>query len=149
MICKLCGWDKPETEFNPGRRQCKSCFYDRNKWRKSTYQQARYRETKRENADKEISDLYMIEERNETYTACEDFNFHWRKQDVKRFVELWNEGYSLGAISEALERPDFEVLLLVLDQLTLEEIRQRRSGILGNLSGRYRLVKIPELEVAE
>lgn len=78
-----------------------------------------------------IESMHMTEQRRNTYTACEDFNFHWEMAQVKEFRRLWREGYHIADIAVKLGRHQAEVLILAIDQAEKGLIGPRQGGIFG------------------
>ncbi|GGD05188.1 helix-turn-helix domain containing protein [Pontibacillus salipaludis] len=70
------------------------------------------------------------------YIAHEEAGFDWNNEDVKRFQEYWNQGYSIVAIAKMLRRTQLDVALLGLDQTVKGLVSKRYGGALGDEWGR-------------
>lgn len=72
--------------------------------------------------EKKPGEAYMQKERKHIYMACEDYDFCWGRDEVKRFREMWEVGESLINISKSLGRHVNEVAILVIDQAEKKDI---------------------------
>lgn len=69
--------------------------------------------------------------RNHIILACEEMDFTWDRDEVKRFIELWELGVSISDMAHEFERDPDEVLILAIDQARKDAIKQREHGLLG------------------
>lgn len=60
-----------------------------------------------------------------------DVNFLFKMKEIEIFIELWNEGESLGDIANKIKRKHFEIVLLVIDLDLRGLITPRTKGIFG------------------
>lgn len=75
--------------------------------------------------------IHKGKKRNEIYTACENWDFHWDLKDIRVFDRMWIEGMDLEDIAKAFERDIDEVALLAMDRKKQGKIEQRKNGIFG------------------
>lgn len=59
----------------------------------------------------------------------EDARFIWDEEEVKTFVEMWNDNKSSIEIAGVLNCKILDVALLVMDQAEKKKIQQRNRGI--------------------
>lgn len=59
----------------------------------------------------------------------EDAKFIWDEEEVKTFVEMWNNSKSSYQIAGVLNCKILDVALLVMDQAEKGKIQQRNRGI--------------------
>lgn len=59
------------------------------------------------------------------YIACKDWNFGWNTRELEHFNKLWRSGVPILNIAGALQRPDYEVALLVMDLAERGTIKSR------------------------
>ena len=52
------------------------------------------------------------------YTACADWNFAWTPEELETVRLLREEGAKVWEVAEAVDRPDYEVAVLIM---SLEE----------------------------
>lgn len=81
--------------------------------------------------EKKPGEAYMQKERKNIYMACEDYDFCWGRDEVKRFREMWEVGESLIDISKVLGRHVNEVAILVIDQAEKKKIGIHGSKVFG------------------
>lgn len=60
----------------------------------------------------------------------EDARFIWDEEEVKTFVEMWNDNKSSTDIARVLNCKILDVALLVMDQAEKNKIQQRNRGII-------------------
>lgn len=70
-----------------------------------------------------------------TYYPCDELEFAWEFEDVKRFDAMWNDGESVWSIAEKLGRDPDEVAILVIDRKRKGKIAIRSGGVFGNGTG--------------
>lgn len=78
-----------------------------------------------------LEKAYLIRNRGETYIACESIDFSWTRQEVNKFVRLWQDGASLQTLCETFIRPENDVGALILDQRIKGNIKPRKGGLWG------------------
>lgn len=76
-----------------------------------------------------LETAYLKQRRRQLYIACEDLDFVWSLSELRKFREMWNEGYSIVDIADELDRPQEEVAILILDQSNKGNIQPRKNGI--------------------
>jgi len=59
----------------------------------------------------------------------ENARFIWDEEEVKTFVEMWNDNKSSYQIAKVLNCKILDVALLVMDQAEKRKIQQRNRGI--------------------
>ncbi|MDD5487070.1 MAG: hypothetical protein PHW65_05910 [Dehalococcoidales bacterium] len=62
---------------------------------------------------------------------CEHLDFGWSKRHLPEFRKDWKRGLSLEEMADKYGRRWEEVLLLIIDQLEKDAIRNRPGGIFG------------------
>lgn len=67
-----------------------------------------------------------------TQPQHEDIDFSFTEHKVRRFIELWNEGYSIPVIAKKLSRKQIELTLLAMDLHMSGKIKAREGGFFGN-----------------
>ena len=82
-------------------------------------------------AARQIERTYCKKRRNTRYIACEDYDFTWSDEEIKRFRQMWRQGISLPNMAVELGRHQNEVAILVIDQEDKGYIRQRPGGVFG------------------
>lgn len=65
------------------------------------------------------------------YIACGDYDFSWKKEQVKLATSYWKEGVPLPDMAKIFRRRQEEVLILLVDLAAQGGIRGRLGGILG------------------
>lgn len=68
----------------------------------------------------------MAESRRNIYIACEDMNMVWCESEVVQFERMWNDGWDIEVIANALDRDPDEVIVLVIDRARNGHIRSRK-----------------------
>lgn len=69
--------------------------------------------------------------RKQIILACEEMDFTWDRQEIKKFIEMWNVGTSIYDMAQEFGRDPDEVLILAIDQARKDAIKQREDGLLG------------------
>lgn len=60
------------------------------------------------------------------YVACEELNFIWSADDLKKFRDMWREGKSVEQIRKHFKRDSWqEVIIIALDQIRWGYIKIR------------------------
>lgn len=49
------------------------------------------------------------------YTACADWNFAWTPEELETVREMRERGAKVWEVAEAVDRPDYEVAVLIMD----------------------------------
>lgn len=49
------------------------------------------------------------------YIACEELNFMWTKNEVRKTRRMLNDGYKIQEMAEELKRDIDEVAILIID----------------------------------
>jgi hypothetical protein len=62
-------------------------------------------------------------------------------KQIKRFIEMWNEGYHIGDIAEKLWVTNYEAALVVMHCELEEWIQPREGGLYGTIPRKSRYVK--------
>lgn len=57
------------------------------------------------------------------YIACEEMDFTWTQDQLRDFNRMWKQGLSHIEIAEHLNRDPYEVILLVLDYIRINRIK--------------------------
>lgn len=65
----------------------------------------------------------------EYYIALKNEEFGWKKKDVLRFRQLWNEDKDFFEICRELKRKQIQVALLIMDQAQEGHIKRRDIGL--------------------
>ncbi|MDM5333417.1 hypothetical protein QUF56_09280 [Ureibacillus composti] len=68
-----------------------------------------------------------------TQDEHETIDFSFSKTKVEKFIELWNEGYSIVIIARKLQRKQIEVTMLAMDLDIVGKIHPRPGGIFGTI----------------
>ncbi len=76
---------------------------------------------------------YMQIPQENLYIACDDLEFAWDKQEVKKVRGEWRKGTDISEIAKIVDREIDEVFLLLLDQARSGYIEPRKNGILGGI----------------
>lgn len=63
--------------------------------------------------------------------ACEELNFVWQPEKVRKFREMWAAGEDIREIAKQLRRKPEEIAILVMDQAKRGNIQKRPTGIFG------------------
>ena len=58
-------------------------------------------------------------------------NMVFEESEIERFIEMWEDGYSVLTISYVLNRTPLEIALLTMDRAETGFITQRTIGIHG------------------
>ena len=67
------------------------------------------------------------------YIALLDMDFSWKNVDVEKIITMWEEGLSITIIASKFRREEDELFLLLLDLARNKRIKERFTGIWGNL----------------
>lgn len=67
-----------------------------------------------------------------TQEVHEGIDFSFTEHKVNRFIELWNQGYSIPDIAVKLGRKQIELTLLAMDLHMSGKIKAREGGFFGN-----------------
>ncbi len=62
------------------------------------------------------------------YIVGRNWDFGWNTGELREFNRLWLEGVPLTGIARALQRPDYEVAVLVIDLAERGRIISRNRG---------------------
>ncbi len=62
------------------------------------------------------------------YIVGRNWDFGWNTRELKHFNKLWRSGVPILNIADALQRPDYEVALLVMDLAERGRIISRNRG---------------------
>ena len=76
-----------------------------------------------------LEKAYLIRHPGETYIACESIDFSWTRQEVSKFVRLWQDGASLETLCETFRRSENDVGMLIVDQRIKGNIKPRKGGL--------------------
>jgi hypothetical protein len=63
------------------------------------------------------------------YIALEESNFIWREHEVKRFDKLWNDGNDIFTLAKIFKRPQYEIIIMIMDRHIQGEIHKRDYGL--------------------
>ncbi|WP_438312254.1 hypothetical protein [Sporosarcina sp. FA9] len=73
----------------------------------------------------------MIQVKEKQRVLLDEVKINWffteRETDV--FRAMWNDRENIETIAKQLRRPALEVVLLVIEQAELENIKERRHGL--------------------
>ncbi|OAB48490.1 hypothetical protein [Paenibacillus antarcticus] len=70
--------------------------------------------------------------RRKIHLACEEMDFTWCDDEVKKFEDMWLQGEGIGEIAGELERDPDEVLILLIDRARNNKlIIKRPNGLMG------------------
>ena len=78
-----------------------------------------------------IETKFLKNKNRNVYIALEEVNFLWSAKHVKEFDEMWNMGFPMEEIAEYFERPEIEVVLLIMSRDMDKKIGARKGGIYG------------------
>jgi hypothetical protein len=74
-----------------------------------------------------------------------DATLSYRESDINKFIQMWNDGESVGAIAEELNVKIRDVYLLVIECATEEEIEPRPGAMEGSKEHKWKQrVKVNE-----
>ena len=74
----------------------------------------------------------LIEPRESRYIACEEFNFIWTLEEVKRFDELNSSGLTVRQIAKEFNRREDEVAILEIDRKYNRKLKSfNQKGVLA------------------
>ncbi|NOU54952.1 hypothetical protein HN020_09345 [Brevibacillus borstelensis] len=82
-------------------------------------------------AAKLLERTYMTKSRRTRYIACEEYDFTWSDDELKRFREMWRKGLHILDISKEMQRHRNEVAILIIDQSERGYIQPRKGGVFG------------------
>ena len=74
---------------------------------------------------------YIGNKQGRVIIAFEDCNLAYLPEEIELFIKLWNEGYHIADIMDALDRPDIETEILTLYLSFKNKIKPRPGGVLG------------------
>jgi hypothetical protein len=67
-----------------------------------------------------------------------DAQLSYRESDIKKFIELWNQGEPIAAIAEKIHVKKYDVALLVMHCELEGMIEPRPGGLLGSKKFKWR-----------
>ncbi|MBD1373767.1 hypothetical protein IC620_15585 [Hazenella sp. IB182357] len=65
------------------------------------------------------------------YIACQEWEFGWKHEEIADLYHMWHEGFAVKDIAKALNRHVGEVTCLIMDQVELNELEDRKGGLFG------------------
>jgi hypothetical protein len=65
--------------------------------------------------------IEKVHMKNRKYIACEDFNFDWDEDELKRFDQLYGR-LDIIELSTYFERPTEEIAFLIIDRAAKDKI---------------------------
>jgi hypothetical protein len=71
------------------------------------------------------------EQRRKLHLPLEHRNLHWYwyEDDLDKFRWLWNRGATVEEMATELKKNPYDVIILILDQADLGEIKPRSMGL--------------------
>ena len=73
----------------------------------------------------------VVKASQETYIACDGWEFEWDVTDVLDVMCMWDRGKPVWEIAEYVGRPQCEVAILLIDLAESDHIKTRRGGVFG------------------
>lgn len=74
---------------------------------------------------------YIANKQGRVTIAFDDCNLAYLPDEIELFINLWNEGYHIADIMDALERPDIETEILALYLSFKGKIKNRPGAAWG------------------
>ncbi|MNH86343.1 hypothetical protein D3C73_387980 [compost metagenome] len=80
-------------------------------------------------------ELVSKRKNRDVYIACEELDFTWSREEVKRFDKYMKDGMTLEEISGLLERHLDEVRILHIDWCRRRRPRKKRRNLIDAICG--------------
>ncbi|WP_438310844.1 hypothetical protein [Sporosarcina sp. FA9] len=73
----------------------------------------------------------MIQAKEKQRVLLDEVEINWvfTVRETEVFKQMWNDRENVETIAKKLKRPTLEVVLLVIEQAELENIKERRHGL--------------------
>jgi len=65
------------------------------------------------------------------YIACINLNFDWIKSEISEVKTMWEQGFSVWDIAQAIARDPDEVTILIIDLARKGRVKPRSGGAYG------------------
>lgn len=79
--------------------------------------------------------MLQLARQPQVYIALQEYRFDWTRNEVMKFIEMWNEGKSIWDLAKRFRRSKIECAVLIMDLAEKGEIKPRKTGLFGSDEG--------------